>query len=101
MRLLLSVLLAIPISAPVYGAAVDGANVHWTSKGKGPAVILVHGWTCDESSWDEQVPVLSQKYHVITLDRQRDVVLERTTNFAASLVAAHAAPDVLRPFAVA
>ena len=31
-------------------------------------MILVHGWTCDESSWDAQVPVLSQKYRVITLD---------------------------------
>jgi len=69
MRLLLSVLLAIPVSAPIYGAAVDGANIHWSSKGTAKqAVILVHGWTCDESSWDEQVPVLSQKYRVITLD---------------------------------
>jgi len=69
MRLLLSVILAIPITAPIHAAAVDGANVHWSSKGTSKqAVILVHGWTCDESSWDPQVPVLSQKYRVITLD---------------------------------
>ena len=69
MRLLLSIVLAIPLSIPVHGAAVDGAKIHWTSKGAGPqAVILVHGWTCDESSWDAQVPVVSQKYRVITLD---------------------------------
>ena len=50
-------------------ATVDGAKVHWSSKGTAKqAVILVHGWTCDESSWDAQVPVLSQKYRVITLD---------------------------------
>src|SRR5438552_7383570 len=65
MRLLLSSLLAIPISA----ATVDGAKVHWTSKGSGKeAVILVHGWTCDETSWDFQVPDLSRNYRVITLD---------------------------------
>ena len=69
MRLLLGILLAIPISAPISAATVDGAKIHWTSKGSGKqAVILVHGWTCDETSWDSQVPVLSQQYRVITLD---------------------------------
>jgi pimeloyl-ACP methyl ester carboxylesterase len=59
--------MAIPLA--VHGADVDGAKIHWTSKGTAPqAVILVHGWTCDESSWDAQVPVLSQKYRVVTLD---------------------------------
>src|SRR5580765_6176449 len=65
MRLLLSIVLAIPLSA----AAVDGAKVHWNSTGTAKqTVILVHGWTCDESSWEAQVPVLSRNYRVITLD---------------------------------
>jgi pimeloyl-ACP methyl ester carboxylesterase len=65
MRLLLSIVLALPLSA----ATVDGAKVHWSSTGTArQSVILVHGWTCDESSWDAQVPVLSRKYRVITLD---------------------------------
>jgi len=69
MRVLLSLVLAIPLSPAIHGATVDGAKVHWSSKGSAKqAVILVHGWTCDESSWDAQVPVLSQKYRVITLD---------------------------------
>src|SRR5665213_433900 len=69
MRLLLSMVLTLPLLAPIHGATVDGANVHWSRKGTAKrAVILVHGWTCDESSWDAQVPVLSQKYRVITLD---------------------------------
>ena len=50
-------------------ATVDGVTVHWTAAGSGrQAVILVHGWTCDESSWKEQVPALSKSYRVITLD---------------------------------
>jgi pimeloyl-ACP methyl ester carboxylesterase len=50
-------------------ATVDGATIHWSSQGSGRQVlILVHGWTCDESSWKEQVPALSKSYRVITLD---------------------------------
>ena len=65
MRFLLSVVLALPLSA----AAVDGAKVHWTSAGAGAkTVILVHGWTCDETSWSANVPALSRNYRVITLD---------------------------------
>src|SRR5580658_1933380 len=50
-------------------ATVDGVQIHSSSAGKGPkTVILVHGWTCDETAWSEQVPVLSKKYRVLTLD---------------------------------
>jgi pimeloyl-ACP methyl ester carboxylesterase len=31
-------------------------------------VILVHGWTCDETSWKEQIATISKEYRVITLD---------------------------------
>ncbi len=56
-------------SADCLAATVDGVNVHWTASGSGRrALILVHGWTCDESSWREQVPALSRSYRVITLD---------------------------------
>lgn len=50
-------------------ATVDGIQIHSSSIGKGAkTVILVHGWTCDETTWSEQVPVLSKKYRVLTLD---------------------------------
>ena len=68
-RRLVLVLLTVLASAPSARAAqVDGATVHWTSAGSGPAVIFVHGWTCDESSWQHQVPAFSKRYRVITLD---------------------------------
>jgi pimeloyl-ACP methyl ester carboxylesterase len=48
---------------------MDGIKVHSSTAGKGPkTVILVHGWTCDESTWNAQVPELSKQYRVITLD---------------------------------
>lgn len=56
-------------TAATPAANVDGADIHWTAYGSGQqTVIFVHGWTCDESSWKEQVPVISRDYRVITLD---------------------------------
>ena len=31
-------------------------------------MILVHGWTCDSTSWTAQVSALSKTYRVVTLD---------------------------------
>jgi sigma-B regulation protein RsbQ len=65
MRFLLNLLLVSSLSA----ATIDGLRIHSSSAGKGPnTVILVHGWTCDETTWNAQVPVLSKQYRVITLD---------------------------------
>jgi len=50
-------------------ASVDGIPLHWTSAGAGPqTLMLVHGWTCDDSSWSGQVPALTRQYRVLTLD---------------------------------
>jgi sigma-B regulation protein RsbQ len=50
-------------------ASVDGIPLHWTSAGAGPqTLMLVHGWTCDDSSWSGQVPALMRKYRILTLD---------------------------------
>ena len=57
------------IARAASGATVDGANIHWSSTGSGSkTLIFVHGWTCDDSSWRSQVPVVSKEYRVITLD---------------------------------
>jgi pimeloyl-ACP methyl ester carboxylesterase len=52
-----------------FAAGLDGVPVHYTPAGKGAGtVILVHGWTCDETSWSEQTPALAKSYRVITID---------------------------------
>jgi pimeloyl-ACP methyl ester carboxylesterase len=67
-RLLLPVL-AFFLSALAPAASVDGVSIHSTVRGSGSkTVVFVHGWTCDESSWREQVRVFAKKYRVITLD---------------------------------
>ena len=54
---------------PAYAASVDGIPIHSSATGNGTkTLIFVHGWTCDDSSWAEQVPELSKHYRVITLD---------------------------------
>ena len=65
MRYILSLVVAVSLSA----ATVDGIKIHSTVTGKGPkTVILVHGWTCDETTWQMQVPALAKRYRVVTLD---------------------------------
>ena len=52
---ILSAILIFTAAAPLWAADVDGISIHWTSSGSGtPAVIFVHGWTCDETSWQRQ-----------------------------------------------
>ena len=47
----------------------DGTTLAYEEHGTGePALVFVHGWTCDSSSWTEQVAAFSKKYRVITLD---------------------------------
>jgi pimeloyl-ACP methyl ester carboxylesterase len=63
-------LAAIVVAAlPVSAATVDGLKLHSTSTGRGnAAIVFVHGWTCDDSSWKAQVPEFAKKYRVLTLD---------------------------------
>ena len=66
---MLFVVAALVFSTGAFGATVDGVKIHSASRGSGKAtLVLVHGWTCDSSSWDGQVPELAKKYRVITLD---------------------------------
>jgi len=48
---------------------VDGLHIHSSQTGIGQkTVLLVHGWTCEETIWSEQVPALAAHYRVVTLD---------------------------------
>lgn len=62
-------ILAISLSVLASAASVDGIPIHSTVRGSGSkTVVFVHGWTCDESSWQNQVPFFEKSYRVITLD---------------------------------
>jgi pimeloyl-ACP methyl ester carboxylesterase len=64
---LLAASLMLPASAAM-GATVDGLKLHSTSTGTGSkTIILVHGWTCDDTSWAEQKS-LAKTFRIVTLD---------------------------------
>jgi pimeloyl-ACP methyl ester carboxylesterase len=49
--------------------APDGVHVQYRVYGSGePALVLIHGWSCDSNYWREQVPVFKRKYTVVTVD---------------------------------
>src|SRR5580700_415787 len=69
-RLLLGLLATAVLALPLSAATVDGLKIHSSTAGNAKrTVVLVHGWTCDETSWAAQVPELTRKnYRVVTLD---------------------------------
>ena len=49
---------------------VNGINLYYEVSGSGPSVILCHGYTGSYQDWMFQVPVLAQKYQVVTIDHR-------------------------------
>jgi len=38
-------------------------------RGEGePALVFIHGWCCDRTYWEAQLPYFAQKYKVVTID---------------------------------
>ncbi len=47
----------------------DGVHVQYRIYGTGePALVFIHGWSCDSNYWRSQVPEFKKKYTVITVD---------------------------------
>ena len=54
---------------PLFINSADNIPIAYKTQGFGkPAIVFVHGWSCDKSYWKNQVQEFSQKYEVITLD---------------------------------
>src|SRR5689334_5305170 len=55
--------------APILANSADGVHIEYRIYGKGePAVVLVHGWSCNENYWNEQVNPLKTRYTVVLID---------------------------------
>jgi pimeloyl-ACP methyl ester carboxylesterase len=48
--------------------ASDGVLIHYRDEGAGPAVVLVHCWTCNLSYWDSSATELARDHRVLRLD---------------------------------
>ncbi|MBA3386772.1 MAG: alpha/beta hydrolase [Chthoniobacterales bacterium] len=61
--------MAQPPEASSHFARLDDIRVHYTNHGTGDfALVLVHGWNCDENVWKNQAPTLAKTTRVITVD---------------------------------
>jgi len=49
---------------------VNGVRLRFRDQGRGPAVLLAHGWTLDLEMWDSQVRALRDGFRLIRLDRR-------------------------------
>lgn len=67
-RIFLAVVVGVAFAAPGRAASVDGIELYSSASGSGPTIVFVHGWTCDTSSWREQIPAFEDDYRVIALD---------------------------------
>jgi pimeloyl-ACP methyl ester carboxylesterase len=55
--------------APRIAISSDGIHVQYHVYGTAePALVFIHGWSCDSNYWREQVQVFQQKYTVVTVD---------------------------------
>jgi pimeloyl-ACP methyl ester carboxylesterase len=47
----------------------DGIPIHYDVQGNGsPALVLVHGWSCDRTYWRGQMGPLSRRHRVVAID---------------------------------
>jgi pimeloyl-ACP methyl ester carboxylesterase len=50
-------------------ARLDKTRIHYKSYGKGrEAIILIHGWSCNQDFWRDQIPDLMKRGRVIAID---------------------------------
>jgi pimeloyl-ACP methyl ester carboxylesterase len=54
---------------PQIALTPDSVHIDYRMWGNGqPAVVLIHGWACDENYWSAQVDALKSKYTVVAIN---------------------------------
>ena len=54
---------------PSIAVSSDGVSIAYEDHGSGsPAVVLVHGWSCDRTYWQDQIAALSSSNRVVAVD---------------------------------
>jgi len=49
--------------------STDGVRLCYEVHGAGtPALVFVHGWSCDRSYWRDQLPYFSEEHKVVAID---------------------------------
>ena len=62
----------VPVSAQELGqegyADSDGVKIHYVTTGKGPLVVMLHGFPDYWYTWRDQIPVLAKHFQVVAVD---------------------------------
>ncbi len=69
--IVLNILVHAGEAEPIVGTVKsdDGVPICYQVSGKGePALVFVHGWCCDRTYWNKQVPHFSKNYKIVTID---------------------------------
>lgn len=53
-----------------YAVSEGGVKIHYASLGKGPLVVMIHGFPDFWYSWRHQMDALSQRYQVVAIDQR-------------------------------
>lgn len=48
----------------------DGVKIHYVTAGKGPLLVLIHGFPDFWYTWRAQMPALAEKYQVVAIDQR-------------------------------
>jgi len=52
-----------------FATSADGVRIAYEVRGKGsPALVFVHGWSCNRTFWAGQLDTFSKKYEVVAID---------------------------------
>lgn len=51
-------------------ANINGVDLYYEVSGQGEAVVFLHGYTGSTRDWANQIPVLSPRYRVVTVDHR-------------------------------
>ncbi len=50
--------------------SVNEVGLHYQVRGKGPAIVLCHGYSGSHEDWESVIPVLSPNYQTIAIDNR-------------------------------
>ena len=53
-----------------YATSDNGVKIHYASLGKGPLVVMIHGFPDFWYSWRHQMEALSQTFQVVAIDQR-------------------------------
>ncbi len=51
-----------------YATSPDGTKIHYLASGKGPLVLMIHGFPDYSESWSQLTPALNDAYRVVAID---------------------------------